>query len=106
MTRAATATWPSRFACTRTRRLCSGCCATPDLRKRATTICPAVSSRCTAATRSDMPATPAWLALLEAVLNRNIDAQSAASEIVRRRLEGKSLQVDVEGFLRLRAEVF
>jgi ubiquinone biosynthesis accessory factor UbiJ len=50
-----------------------------------------------------MPATPAWLASIEAMLNRNIDAQSAASELVRRRLEGKSLQVDVEGFLRLRA---
>lgn len=38
------------------------------------------------------------------MLNRNIDAQSAASELVRRRLEGKSLQVDVEGWLRLRAD--
>jgi len=51
-----------------------------------------------------MPATPAWLASIEAMLNRNIDAQSAASELVRRRLEGKSLQVDVEGLLRLRAD--
>ncbi len=51
-----------------------------------------------------MPATPAWLASIEAMLNRNIDAQSAASELVRRRLEGKSLQVDVEGLLGLRAD--
>ena len=51
-----------------------------------------------------MPATPAWLASIEAMLNRNIDAQSAASELVRRRLDGKSLQVDIEGLLRVRAD--
>ncbi len=51
-----------------------------------------------------MPATPAWLASVEAMLNRNIDAQSAASDLVRRRLEGRSLQVEVQGLTRLRAE--
>ncbi|HMD73404.1 MAG TPA: SCP2 sterol-binding domain-containing protein [Steroidobacteraceae bacterium] len=51
-----------------------------------------------------MPATPAWLASIEAMLNRNIDAQSAASELVRRQLDGKSLQVEVEGLLRVRAD--
>lgn len=49
-----------------------------------------------------MPATPAWLAAVEGVLNRNIGAQARATTLARR-LEGKSLQVDLEGVLRLRA---
>ena len=35
--------------------------------------------RCTAATRSDMPATPVWLAAVEAVLNRSIGASAQAA---------------------------
>jgi len=53
-----------------------------------------------------MSATPAWLAAVEAMLNRNIDAQSAASELVRRQLDGKSLQVEIQGLPRLRVEGF
>ena|ERR1700761_3623206 len=49
-----------------------------------------------------MPATPAWLASAESVLNRNIDAASGAKRLAER-LEGTSLQVDVEGFTRVRA---
>jgi ubiquinone biosynthesis protein UbiJ len=49
-----------------------------------------------------MPATPAWLASAEAVLNRNI-AASTPGQALARRLEGTSLQVDVEGITRVRA---
>lgn len=49
-----------------------------------------------------MPATPAWLASAEAVLNRNIVASSEAKALAKR-LEGTSLQVNVEGFTRVRA---
>lgn len=49
-----------------------------------------------------MPATPAWLASAEAVLNRNIAASTPAQAQVMR-LEGTSLQVDVEGITRIRA---
>jgi ubiquinone biosynthesis protein UbiJ len=49
-----------------------------------------------------MPATPAWLASAEAVLNRNIAASSEAAALAKR-LEGTSLQVDVEGITRVRA---
>jgi ubiquinone biosynthesis protein UbiJ len=48
-----------------------------------------------------MPATPAWLASAEAVLNRNIAASGRAQALVRR-LEGSSLQVDVDGITRVR----
>jgi ubiquinone biosynthesis protein UbiJ len=48
-----------------------------------------------------MPATPAWLASAEAVLNRNIAASTRASALARR-LEGTSLQVDVDGITRVR----
>jgi hypothetical protein len=41
-----------------------------------------------------MPATPAWLASIEAMLNRK--HRLIAGERRARRLEGKSLQVDVE----------
>ena len=52
-----------------------------------------------------MPATPAWLASAEAALNRNIAASSQAQALVRR-LEGTSLQVDVDGIARVRAACF
>ncbi len=50
-----------------------------------------------------MPATPAWLAPIENVLNRNIGAQARASMLMRR-LEGKSLQLTVDGLMRVRAQ--
>jgi ubiquinone biosynthesis accessory factor UbiJ len=50
-----------------------------------------------------MPSTPAWLASAEAVLNRNIEAASEAKALAKR-LEGSSLQVNVDGFTRVRAE--
>jgi ubiquinone biosynthesis protein UbiJ len=49
-----------------------------------------------------MPATPVWLAAAEAVMNRSIAAQTRAL-IKARRLEGKSLRVEVTGVLALRA---
>ena len=49
-----------------------------------------------------MPGTPAWLASAEAVLNRNIAASSQAAALVKR-LEGSSLQLDVDGITRVRA---
>jgi ubiquinone biosynthesis protein UbiJ len=49
-----------------------------------------------------MPATAAWLAWAEAVLNRSIDA-SASAAMLARRLEGTSLQVDIVGIMRIRA---
>jgi ubiquinone biosynthesis protein UbiJ len=52
-----------------------------------------------------MPGTPAWLASAEAVLNRNIAASSQAAALTKR-LEGTSLQVDVEGVARVRAACF
>jgi ubiquinone biosynthesis protein UbiJ len=52
-----------------------------------------------------MPATPAWLASAEAVLNRNIAASTAAAALARR-LEGTSLQVDVDGITSVRTTCF
>ena len=49
-----------------------------------------------------MPATAAWLASAEALLNRSIDASAQAAELARR-LQGPSLQIDIEGVTRLRA---
>jgi ubiquinone biosynthesis protein UbiJ len=49
-----------------------------------------------------MPGTPAWLASAEAVLNRNIAASGQAAALAKR-LDGTSLQVNVEGFTRVRA---
>jgi ubiquinone biosynthesis protein UbiJ len=49
-----------------------------------------------------MPATAAWLASAEALLNRCIDSSAEASGLARR-LQGTSLQVDVEGLARIRA---
>jgi ubiquinone biosynthesis protein UbiJ len=51
-----------------------------------------------------MPATPAWLASAEAVFNRNIDASTQAAALTRR-LEGTSLQIEIEGITRIRAAV-
>jgi ubiquinone biosynthesis accessory factor UbiJ len=49
-----------------------------------------------------MPATPAWLAAIEAALNRGI-GQSLRAQEAASRLNGTSLQLDVEGLLRVRA---
>jgi len=49
-----------------------------------------------------MPAAPVWLAALEALMNRNISAQTRTRQLVGR-LEAKSLSVDVTGVLALRA---
>jgi ubiquinone biosynthesis accessory factor UbiJ len=49
-----------------------------------------------------MPATAAWLASAEALLNRCIDS-SAQAAAVARRLQGTSLQIDIEGVTRIRA---
>ncbi len=52
-----------------------------------------------------MPATPAWLASAEAVFNRNISASAQAAALARR-LEGTSLQLDIDGITRVRAACF
>jgi ubiquinone biosynthesis protein UbiJ len=52
-----------------------------------------------------MPATSAWLASAEAAFNRNIAASTQAAALTRR-LEGTSLQVDVDGITRVRASCF
>jgi ubiquinone biosynthesis protein UbiJ len=52
-----------------------------------------------------MPATAAWLASAESLLNRCIDASAQAAALARR-LEGTSLQVDIEGITRIRAAAF
>jgi len=52
-----------------------------------------------------MAATPVWLASAEAVFNRNIPTSSQAAALARR-LEGTSLQVDVDGITRVRAACF
>ncbi len=49
-----------------------------------------------------MPATAAWLASAEALLNRCIDA-SAEARGVARRLQDTSVQIDIEGIARIRA---
>jgi len=49
-----------------------------------------------------MPATPVWLAAAEAVLNRSIQAKSQALRLAQR-LEGRTLEIDVTGFVSLRA---
>ncbi len=49
-----------------------------------------------------MPATAAWLASAEAVLNRCIDGSAQAAPLARR-LQGTSLQIDIEGITRIRA---
>jgi ubiquinone biosynthesis protein UbiJ len=52
-----------------------------------------------------MPATPPWLASAEALFNRNIAASTDARSLARR-LEGRSLFIEVEAMLRVRACVF
>jgi ubiquinone biosynthesis protein UbiJ len=49
-----------------------------------------------------MPATSAWLASAEAVLNRCID-RSAQAAALARRLQGTSVQINIEGITRIRA---
>jgi ubiquinone biosynthesis accessory factor UbiJ len=51
-----------------------------------------------------MPATPVWLAAIEAVLNRSIDRSSRAAAAASR-LNRTSLQIDVDGVGRMRAAV-
>jgi ubiquinone biosynthesis protein UbiJ len=51
-----------------------------------------------------MPATPAWLASVEALLNRSI-SQSTRAAAEARRLNGTSLRIDIEGMLCLRVAV-
>ena len=49
-----------------------------------------------------MPATAAWLASAEALLNRCIDSSTQAASLARR-LQGTSLQIDIDGITRIRA---
>jgi ubiquinone biosynthesis protein UbiJ len=49
-----------------------------------------------------MPATAAWLASVEALLNRCIDSSAQAAALARR-LQGTSLQIDIDGITRIRA---
>ena len=51
-----------------------------------------------------MTASPAWLAAVEAALNRNLDESSQAA-VVMRHLNGRSLRVDVTSLLSVRAVV-
>ena len=51
-----------------------------------------------------MPATPVWLAAIESVLNSSI-GRSQQAQALARRLDRTSLEVDVEGFARIRAAV-
>jgi ubiquinone biosynthesis protein UbiJ len=51
-----------------------------------------------------MPATPAWLASAEALLNRNLDATDAGASLLKR-AEHSSLQVEIDGMTRIRALV-
>ena len=78
------------------RRICAG--AIPQFDRRA-------SSPCTAGTKSDMPATPAWLASIEALLNRSI-GQSMQAAAARAPLE-QHLAADRhrQGMLAIRAAV-
>jgi ubiquinone biosynthesis protein UbiJ len=52
-----------------------------------------------------MPATSAWLASAEALLNRCIEASAQAGALARR-LEDTSLQVDIDGIASIRAGIF
>src|SRR5229473_3390369 len=51
-----------------------------------------------------MPATPAWLAAVEALLSRGVEASMQATALARR-LEGTALRLDVEGLISIRASV-
>jgi ubiquinone biosynthesis protein UbiJ len=50
-----------------------------------------------------MPATPAWLAAVEALLNRGVGASMQATALAQR-LEGTALRVDVVGLISIRVE--
>jgi ubiquinone biosynthesis protein UbiJ len=52
-----------------------------------------------------MPATAPWLASAEALFNRNIAASTEARSLARR-LEGRSLLVEVDHMMKVRASVF
>ena len=52
-----------------------------------------------------MPATSAWLASAEALLNRSIEASAQAAALARG-LQGTSLQIDVDGMSSIRAGAF
>jgi ubiquinone biosynthesis accessory factor UbiJ len=62
-------------------------------------------SLCTAATSSNMAATPAWMAIVESVMNRNIAQSSLARELAQR-LQGKTFQLDIHGMGRVRLLAF
>src|ERR1700693_2291538 len=51
-----------------------------------------------------MAATPAWLAAVEALLNRGVDASMQASALARR-LGGTTLRLDIEGMASIRISV-
>jgi len=51
-----------------------------------------------------MAATPAWLASAEALFNRSLGTAAAAADVARR-LEGTSLQLEIDGMLTIRASV-
>jgi ubiquinone biosynthesis protein UbiJ len=51
-----------------------------------------------------MPATPAWLAAIEAVLNRGVQGTSQAAALARR-LEATALRLDIEGVAAIRVSV-
>jgi ubiquinone biosynthesis protein UbiJ len=51
-----------------------------------------------------MPATPAWLAAVEGLLNRGINASMEATALARR-LDATALRVDIEGLTSIRASV-
>jgi len=51
-----------------------------------------------------MPATPAWIAVVEVSLNRGIEASTEAAALARR-LEATALEIDIEGTVRVRASV-
>ena len=52
-----------------------------------------------------MTSTPAWLATVEGLLNRSIDASAQAGALARR-LEGTSFEVEARGITRIRAATF
>jgi ubiquinone biosynthesis protein UbiJ len=51
-----------------------------------------------------MPATPVWLAAVEGLLNRGIDASTEATALARR-LDTTALRVDIEGLTSIRASL-
>jgi len=51
-----------------------------------------------------MPATPAWLAAVEALLNRGVQASMQATTLAHR-LDATAVRVDIEGLISIRASV-